>query len=334
GPRRAGSAEPPLAASTGRCGAAQQGTLGAGPLLFRVWSSTMKTRSASWDDLRFLLAVHREKSFFAAGKSLGVAASTVARRLEAVERSLGRVLVHRSNDGTHVDPEALRLVALAEELELGLASLLRDGRDAEVSGTVRVSLSEGFLRPLVPLFARLQAKHPALCLEVISESRIADLARGEADIGIRIVRSASAPIVSKLLGRASTGLFASREYVERRLPNARLSREVAGNHDWVGLDASLERLPQERWMRAFGASRFTFRSNSILAIEQAIVSGMGIGVLGVVQATSLIGLVRLNLETMPPPVEVFLAFRRDARKTSRVRVVAREIEADARRLLR
>jgi DNA-binding transcriptional LysR family regulator len=294
----------------------------------------MKNRLASWDDLRFLLAVHRDKSFFAAGKSLGVAASTVARRVEAVERRLGRVLVHRSNDGTALDTDALRLVALAEELELGLAALIRDGRDAEVSGTVRVSLSEGFVRPLVPLLARLQAKYPALGVEVFSESRVADLARGEADIGIRIVRSASAPIVSKLLGRASTGLFASREYVERRLPSARLSRGVAGTHDWVGLDASLERLPQEQWMRAYGAVRFTFRSNSIIAIEQAVMSGMGMGVLGIVQASSLPGLVKLDVENAPPPVEVFLAFRRDARKTSRVRVVAKEIEADARRLLR
>lgn len=294
----------------------------------------MKLGPASWDDLRFLLAVHRERSFFGAGKSLGVAASTVARRVEAFERSLGCILVHRNNDGTQLDPDALRLVALAEELELGLASLLRDGRDADVSGTVRVSLSEGFVRPIVPLLARLHAKYPALRVEVISEARLANLARGEADIGIRIVPSASAPVVSKLLGRATTGLFASREYVERRLPSARLSRDVAGTHDWVGLDASLERLPQEQWMRAYGASRFTFRSNSVIAIEQAVVSGMGIGVLGVVQATSLTGLVRLDTESVPPAVEVFLAFRRDARKTTRVRVVAREIEAEARRLIR
>jgi DNA-binding transcriptional LysR family regulator len=242
--------------------------------------------------------------------------------------------VHPTKDGTQLDPNALRLVALAEELELGLASLIRDGRDADVSGAVRVSLSEGFVRPLVPLLARLHAKHPALRVELISEARLADLARGEADIGIRIVRSASAPIVSKLLGRATTGLFASREYVERRLPGARLSRDVAGAHDWVGLDASLERLPQEQWMRAYGARRFTFRSNSVIAIEHAVGSGMGIGVLGVVQAASLAGLVKLDTETSPPPVEVFLAFRRDARKTPRIRVVASEIEADARRLIR
>jgi DNA-binding transcriptional LysR family regulator len=296
--------------------------------------ANMKTQEPSWDDLRILLAVHRDKSFLAAGKTLGVAASTIARRVEALERSLARVLVHRGNDGTRLAPDALRLVALAEELELGLASLVRDGRDAEVSGTVRVSLSEGFVRPLVPLLARLRAKHPALLIELISESRVADLARREADIGIRIVRSVSAAIVSKLLGRASTGLFASRQYVERRLPSARLSREMAGLHDWVGLDASLERLPQEQWIRRWGATRFTFRSNSAIAIEQAVMAGMGIGLLGAVQGTSLPGLVQLDIEQAPPPVEVFLAFHRDARKTPRIRVVAKEIEADARRQLR
>src|SRR5688572_9502359 len=294
----------------------------------------MNTKEPSWDDLRILLAVHRDRSFLAAGKTLGLAASTVARRMEAIERSLGRVLVHRGNDGTRLDPDALRLVALAEELELGLASLVRDGRDAEVSGTVRISLSEGFIRPLVPLVARLHAKYPALSVELISEARVADLERGEADIGIRIVRSSSAAIISKLLGRASTGLFASREYVERRLPSAKLSRDVAALHDWVGLDTSLERLPQEQWIRQYGARRFTFRSNSAIAIEHAVLAGMGVGLLGAVQATSLPGLVQLDVERTPPPVEVFLAFHRDARKTPRIRVVAKELEADARRQIR
>jgi hypothetical protein len=53
-----------------------------------------------------------------------------------------------------------------------------------------------------------------------------------------------------------------------------------------------------------------------------------------VQATSLPGLVQLDTEQLPPPVEIFLAFHRDARKTPRIRVVAKEIEADARRQIR
>jgi DNA-binding transcriptional LysR family regulator len=39
------------------------------------------------------LAVHRGKSFLSTSKALGVATSTVARRIEAFERALGRPLV-------------------------------------------------------------------------------------------------------------------------------------------------------------------------------------------------------------------------------------------------
>jgi len=293
----------------------------------------MKTKVPSWDDLRILLAVHRDKSFLAAGKALGVAPSTVARRVEALERTLGRPIVHRANDGARLDSHALRLVALAEELELGLASLVRDGGDAEVSGTVRVSLPEGFVRPIVPALARLRAKHAALAVELISESRLVDLARGEADVGIRIVRSTSPSIVSKFLGRAGTGLFASRDYVDRRLPSATLERNVAGLYEWIGFDDSLDRLPHQRWLREYGATRFVFRSNSAIAIERAVLEGMGIGLLGEAQARTFPSLVQLDLETSPPHVDVFLAFHRDARRTPRVRMVVKEIESEMRRQL-
>lgn len=292
------------------------------------------TPTPSWDDLRILLAVHRNKSFSSAGVALGLAASTVARRIDALERTAGRPLVHRGAEGARLDPDALRLVDLAEQLELGLASLARNGAEAEVSGTVRVSLSEGFVRPLAPALARVAAKHPSLSVEVVVESRLADLARKEADLGVRIVQSKSPAVVSKLLGRGTIGLFASRDYVARRLSTARLPRDATAHHDWVGLEGALERLPQEQWLRAYGARRFVLRSNSAIALEHAMVAGMGIGLMSTAQGASLPTLVQLDLDDSPPPVEVYLAFHRDARKLPRVAVVVKELEAESRRLLR
>ena len=57
-------------------------------------------RCALRDDLRVFLAVHRGKSFHSASNALGVATSTVARRIEAFERPLGMPLVLSGNGGT------------------------------------------------------------------------------------------------------------------------------------------------------------------------------------------------------------------------------------------
>src|SRR4051794_23983805 len=98
------------------------------------------------DDLRLLLAIQRSGSFLSAGKALGLATSTVARRLPGLETALGRPLVTRSAAGTLIEPDALPLVALAEQMELGLDALRRDRpTTSKLAGVVRVSVSEGFV---------------------------------------------------------------------------------------------------------------------------------------------------------------------------------------------
>jgi DNA-binding transcriptional LysR family regulator len=293
----------------------------------------MQSALPPWDDLRILLAVHRGKSFLAAGKALAVATSTVARRVDALEQAMGRTLVQRGSGGATIDPDGMPLVALAEQMSLGLAALQRDGGAAHVDGTVRVSVSDGFVRPVTRVMARLRVQHPGLSLELVAESRLADIARREVDIGIRVVRSSSASLIEKSLGQLSVALFASRAYVERRIPGRRLRREQAEQHDWLGFDRSLDSMPHERWMRAYGAKRFVFRSTAAAAIEEGIVAGMGIGLLGEAHGNTLDGLVRLETDEAPPTVPVYLAVHRDGRKTPRVRVVVRELELEIRRAL-
>jgi hypothetical protein len=60
---------------------------------------------------------------------------------------------------------------------------------------------------------------------------------------------------------------------------------MAEHHDLIGFDPTLERLPQEQWMRAYGAMRSVLRSTSAAALEEAMIAGMGLGLLGEAHGT-------------------------------------------------
>jgi DNA-binding transcriptional LysR family regulator len=287
----------------------------------------MENKSPAWDDLRVLLAVHRHRSFLAAGRALGVSTSTAARRIGALERSLRRTLVHRGTDGTKVDAKALPLVALAEQVEQGLDSTRRDqAGPAELAGTVRVSVGEGFVRPIARLLAEFRRTHPETQVELVSETRLADLARREADVGIRTVRSSSTVLVQKSIGALRFGLFAAEDYVERRIPSRRLDPKDFANHDYVGYEGGLGSLPQQRWLLRNGAARFPFRSNSDLAILEATLRGQGITVLAEAVARDQTGLVRLDVAGGPPAMSVFVVFHRELRGVARIQRIAAHLD--------
>jgi DNA-binding transcriptional LysR family regulator len=293
----------------------------------------VQTDLTPWDDLRVLLALHRHRSFLAAGRALGISTSTVSRRIESLEQTLGRGLVQRSSAGTSVEPDALELVALAERLEHGLKAARRDkGPDpSALAGVVRLSAGEGFVRPLTLMLGDLRRVHPEVHFELVSEARMADLSRREADIGIRKVRSSSPVLVEKPVGRLPFALYASRDYVERRLGSARLRGDAFGDQDFVGYDGPLRKLPQAQWLEAQGARRFTFRSNSDLALLVAAESGQGLCLMAEAQGRVSEALVRVATEVSPPASPVFLVFHRDLRRVPRIRMVVAALEVALRK---
>ena len=71
-----------------------------------------------WNDLKYFLALHRTKRMTAAAHALGVDQTTVARRIRALEKSIGTQLFIRRADAYELTTAADRLLPIATEVEV------------------------------------------------------------------------------------------------------------------------------------------------------------------------------------------------------------------------
>jgi DNA-binding transcriptional LysR family regulator len=276
-----------------------------------------------WDDLRVLLAAHRGRTLAGAGRALGVDATTVGRRLHALEEALGARLVERTPEGLVLTEAGLRAVAVAEKADDLVTGLGREvsGADARTSGVVRLTTGDGLLvHVLAPALPALRARHPGLRLELLASTRPLDLARREADLAVRFFRPREPGLVAKRLAPLSYGLYAAPAYLAR----AGEPRRAAdlGAHDLVGFDASLAATPEMRWFaRHAPEDRFVVRASTTPVVLAACRAGLGVAAVAEIIARGEPGIVRILPRAALPEREAWAVLHPDLRGSARVGAV-------------
>ncbi|HEU4405092.1 MAG TPA: LysR family transcriptional regulator [Polyangiaceae bacterium] len=276
-----------------------------------------------WNDLRFFLALVRSGGLRGAATLLGVDATTVGRRLSALERRLGVPLFDRRPEGLALTEVGARLVANAEAVERGVADFERaaEGGKGAAEGELRVTTTE-LLGPLlvVPNLPEFVARHPAVELRLMVTLKTLDLARREADVALRIAsrRPEGDALVARPGGETPLAIYASDAYLRRRgVPQS--DADLAG-HDWLGGDESTAGVPEARWLAArVRPARFALRSASPRVLLDACQSGLGLGVFGRFVEASCPSLRRLPLGEGLPTHAIWVTYHREARALGKVR---------------
>ncbi|MFA9438875.1 LysR family transcriptional regulator [Uliginosibacterium sp. sgz301328] len=268
-----------------------------------------------WEDVRYFLAVARQGSLSGAARTMAVEHSTVARRIEALESSLGLRLFDRLPRGWRLTAEGEELVTLGERIEDEALAFERAAVGAGTqTGRVRVSAPPTLVSQfLMPRLAATRAQWSGIELEVIGETREANLARREADIALRMGRPQSLALAARLIGKVGYGLYGRREWLEKP------------PHEWefVSYDHSMRNVPQQKWLEDYaGGRRFALRSNDLAAIVSAAAAGLGVTFMTHYLARTQPTLVRLAPDEGPPSREVWLVLHPDVRRSPRVRLIA------------
>lgn len=285
-------------------------------------------QTINWNDLRYILAVSRGRTLAAAARLMGVDDTTVARRLHAMQETIGVRLYQRLADGTlQLTTSGERAALLAEKVErdIGVLGAALSGADDVVSGTVRVtSVPIVVNHILVPSAQILLKRHPQLQLELVADARDLSLTRREADVALRLARptTGGARVAARRVGTMRYDVYAS----------ASLSAREAKMLPWITYDEAMAHLPQARWIAATASGNdeklAAVHVNDAEALRQAVIVGLGRSLLPCVVANGDKRLRKLGSRRGAPALtrELWLVMHSELRTLGRIEAVVEWIE--------
>lgn len=240
----------------------------------------MKNRFGNWSDVRAFLAVMRAGSTLAASRAMGLSQPTVARRLDALEHTLGVTLFERDTRGARPTAEARALLPAAEALERAAEALAKEAarHHPKAARTIRITAPTMSFSPrFAALLSEFSDQHPNVSFELIGTTDIVDVAAGEADVALRFAsRITDDRLICTKLTDVRGAIFTSRRYAERNgVPSG--EDDLAGHRFVV---ATLERLSftLNTWLQErIAPEQIVSRCSDVDSILAAIMAGQGCG---------------------------------------------------------
>lgn len=242
----------------------------------------MNSRFTNWSDIRVFLAVLRTGSTLAASRTLGMAQPTVARRIEALEHTLGLTLFDRDTRGFRPTEAALALQTSAEAVEMNANAL------AEAAATLKSTASkairftgvpEVFSENFAAILSDFTDQHPEITFDFLATPDTLDMAKGEADVAIRYTNEITDPnLICRKISEANVTLYASDTYIKKHgIP--RSPDDFAG-HKFVMMRHGMTKF--RPWiMDRITPDQVAMECDSYQGVVAAVLSGFGMGMMGV-----------------------------------------------------
>jgi DNA-binding transcriptional LysR family regulator len=213
----------------------------------------------NWDDLRVLLALARTESLAGASALLRLDATTVSRRIKAMEKRAGDALINRDRSGrSQLTQIGQKLADRAEQMERHAhAADALIGKNAPLSGTVRLTAVPFLLnRLLAPRLREFSRLHPGLNVSLIPDSQNLSLTRREVDVALRFgePREGGSAVLAQKIGRVMFSVFTAKDMVE----------VVAKDRPWLVYDPVADHLPQAAWTETLARQTNGLRSQLLM----------------------------------------------------------------------
>ncbi len=259
----------------------------------------------NWEDLRYVLAVADTGSVAAAAKSLGVARTTVLRRIASFEAESGARLFERTARGYRVVPDR------AKSLEaLRAAGTAIEAARAEIDASVvapgeilRVTSTDMICATFLPaVLEKLRAENPGLQVALLSSNAYLDLAHGHADLTVRPALDLPADLLGDCAAHLGMSVYGA--------PGA--------PEEWLGVTGPLTRSVAGPWLRDKCAAPRTV-TDSFVVLAELLATGSGRSILPCLLGDADPRLRRFSGKAPLLRVPIWVAGHRDLGDSRRIR---------------
>jgi len=274
----------------------------------------------NWDDLKFFLAVCRSGSIRAAAVKLEVNHSTVSRRINGFEQSLGQRLFERTGNGYVRTKLADEIFTEASYLEERLNTVERKiiGKNEELSGDIRITLPDllgvGLLMSGFALFCK---KYPKIEVEIIDSIKELNLANREADVAFRIVKKPPEYLIGRKLAVLHRACYISKNLAPKFNEPGWLEKQ-----NWIGWTDKLRRpigVIAKEYPRFISKHKI---ANSQLQTE-ACKQELGIAILPCFKGDTDPDLIRIPPYISEGKYDLWILSHQDMRKNNKVQTFVR-----------
>lgn len=293
-----------------------------------------------WSDLKHALAVAEAGSLAGAARRLGVNHTTVLRRLDALEATLGTRLFDRQRSGYAPTEAGLAVLAHARHMADRVNEIERQvvGRDRELTGLLRVTTAFVIMEHLLPApLADFARAYPGIEVEVTENAFLVDLSRQrpevvgqslahrEADVALRL----SGQVAEHLVGR-NLGMTQCRVYARRGAPGLPQSvqplRDLVRDAPWVAFEKDQQGRIYDRWMRSqMEQARVRIRVDIFNATAAMLRTGIGVGLLPTFMEAGNPELVPVSDPIPELAAPIWMLTHPDLRLTARVRAFMQHV---------
>lgn len=266
----------------------------------------------NWENLRFFVSIAREGTLSGAAKALEVDQATVSRRLMSLEAELGLKLIERlprearlTGSGKVILSEAIEIEARTFKIERLLVAN-KEKREKVTISAPPVLAKHFFATNMLKLSQEL----PQVLISILSDIHFVSLSRLEADLAVRLSPGVKDTDIIKKVGKMDFALYAASNYQHLESPEF---------WEFIAYPERVTNFEHKQWLHGIiGEKRVSCEMADLSHQYESARSGVGVAGLPCFLADKDKRLVKLKVDQPMLSLDIWIAKHPDRRNDSLV----------------